>query len=599
MIPRFLILFLLFLFFCFHGNLAQALEEPATRSQEQKSYQTHIKGDIQEKIRNTLRQISDTVALEERPLVSIGQLKRRAREDISEFVGALRSFGYYAPDIVYHIQEDQEPVQVIFEIDPGPEYYLTDVIMINKDPKKDIELPEPRELGLMQGERMEAKPVSEAPRKLNRYLRSKGFPFPESKIQEVVIDHAHQSAAVHMTFDPGPRAVFGEAEISGLERVEPGFILEKIPWKKGEEKFQAPKMDTLRRELTATGLFSVVEIDHAQSLENDNLPMNIRVQERAPRTFRAGVGYHTDIGPEFRLGWRHRNLRGRGENLEIDLTLSEVERALETEYTIPSFRRPDQNLILKAGYMEEYTDAYDATSIFTSATMDRQLTQELSLGGGIGYRISQVEQLDEKTDLGLLYFPTNLLYDSREDVLDPSQGMRFNLRLTPFLDTWDPETAFLKGYTSLNNYWEIWPQNKIVLANRLAYGSIGAESRNKVPPDERFYAGGGGSIRGYGYQEVGPMVDQEPIGALSKFEVNAELRFRLTQRSGIVTFLDGGQAYEDSYPDFSQDLQWGAGIGYRFFTDFGPFRADIAFPLNPRDDIDDTFQLYLSLGQAF
>ncbi|RQD78563.1 BamA/TamA family outer membrane protein, partial [Desulfonatronospira sp. MSAO_Bac3] len=286
-----------------------------------------------------------------------------------------------------------------------------------------------------------------------------------------------------------------------------------------------------------------------------------------------------------------------GETLEADLQLSDVERFLGGSYTIPSFMRPDQRLILKSGYREEYQDAYDATSISATGTVDRDLTRELSVGAGAGYRLAQVEQMGEKTDLGLLFFPGNLLYDARDNELDPSQGLRFNLRLTPFLDTMDLETRFLKTYASLSNYLELWPQ-RIVLANRVAYGAIGAEDKRKVPPDERFYAGGGGSIRGYAYQKVGPMEDGDPIGGLALAEVNTELRFKLSRNSGLVMFLDGGQAYEDSYPDFSENLRWGTGIGYRYYTDFGPLRADIAFPLNRRSK-DSAYQLYLSIGQAF
>ncbi len=543
--------------------------------------------------------ISDTVELAERPLISMSQLQRRIRDDVSEFVGALRSFGYYSPNITYHIRDEEDPVQVVFEVFTGPEFLIKEVNFISLDPEKEIEPPQPQELGLVPGQRIRSARVKESTGKLDSHLRKIGFPFPRSRIDEVIIDHADHSATIFLAFEPGPRAFFGKAEITGLERVEPDFILEKIPWDEQDE-FQAPKMDDLRRELTATGLFSIVEVNHARELEEDHkLPMHIWVRERPPRTARAGIGYQSDLGLEFRLGWMHRNLFGRGENLDLSLKLSEIDRSLESAYTIPSFLRPDQSLTLRAGYVEEFLDAFDSTGVLTSAMIERRLTEELSVGAGVGYRLARVEQFDETSDLGLLFFPGDLLYDNRDDVLNPSQGLRFNLRLIPFLDTLDFNSRFLKSFASLNNYFEILPDKRIIFANRVAYGAIGAESLGRVPPDERFYAGGGGSIRGYPFQMVGPLEDDEPIGGLSLIEINTELRFMVTRNSGIVLFLDGGQAYRNAYPDLTENLLWGTGLGYRYHTDFGPLRVDVAVPLNRRKDIDDVFQFYISLGQAF
>ncbi len=587
----------------FLAVLLYGLQGYASADQEQEeaaapSYQTEIRGDIDSRMLEILNQVSDTVSLKERTLVSISQLKRRARDDIPEFVGALRSFGYYAPDITYTIYEEETPIRIVFDVNQGPEFLIKDIEIIPQDTDWEGDLPDPEKLGLYRGDRIRSSKVKDSTRELDRHLKAQGYPFPRSRVQEVVIDHADHSASIYLAFDPGPMAYFGDMEITGLERVQEEVVQEKIPWEKGDE-FRAPQMEKLRRDLSAIGLFSVVEVNHGHELEEDNLlPMQVRVRERSPRTFRAGLGYQSDIGPELRLGWIHRNLRGRGETIEADLQLSDVERFLGVSYTIPGFMRPDQRLILKSGYRDEEQEAYDSTSLSVTGMLDRDLSEKLSVGAGAGYRLAQVEQMGEKTDMGLLFFPGSLLYDARDSELDPSQGFRFNLRLIPFVDTMDLETRFLKTYASFSHYLELWSDKRIVLANRVAYGAIGAEDKRKVPPDERYYAGGGGSIRGYAHQKVGPMVDDDPIGGLALAEINTELRFKVSRNSGLVLFLDGGQAYEDSYPDFSENLRWGGGIGYRYYTDFGPLRADIAFPLNRRS-MDSAYQLYLSIGQAF
>jgi translocation and assembly module TamA len=140
---------------------------------------------------------------------------------------------------------------------------------------------------------------------------------------------------------------------------------------------------------------------------------------------------------------------------------------------------------------------------------------------------------------------------------------------------------------------------RFVLAGRATLGSLVGEETDNVPADKRLYAGGGGSIRGYEYQSVGPLdADGDPLGGRSLIELNAEVRIRVTDQVGLVPFVDGGMVFDSVYPDFEEDLRWAAGLGVRYFTAFGPLRVDIAIPLNKRE-FDDSFQFYISLGQAF
>ncbi|MBN2033338.1 MAG: outer membrane protein assembly factor [Deltaproteobacteria bacterium] len=564
-------------------------------------YQTTINGQLDSSVRQVLTEISGTLGLEERPPLTMQQLIRRAQADVGAFTRALRSIGYYAAEISYRVDDRQTPIQVNFEVNPGPPFVISRVEFENlsEDSTKNVTLPEPEKIGLVRGQRIQSPGVLAARNEINKILRSQGFPFPRTDIREVIIDHVDHTASIFFSFDPGPAAVFGDTQVSGLSRIKPEYILERIPWKKGDS-FEAPKMDDFRRKLATSGLFTLVEVKHAESLaENRHLPIFVQVTERKPRTIRAGASYQTDIGPELEVGWTHRNFKGMGEKLDFRLSLSEVLQSLEGEYVIPGFRRKDQGLIFKAGFVNEEQDAYDSTSLYAVSMLERQLTRELSAGAGLGYRLARVKQRDEESDLGLLFLPARATWDNRDDILDPSRGIRLNLELTPFVDTLNTDTKFLKAYASLSNYLELWPNKKIILANRVAIGTIPAGSRSKVPPDERFYAGGAGSVRGYSFQWAGPLEDNEPIGGLSLAEINTELRVRTARRQGLVFFLDGGRAYDSSYPNSDEKLFWGCGIGYRFYTDFGPIRMDLAFPLNRRKDVDDRFQIYISLGQAF
>ena len=103
-----------------------------------------------------------------------------------------------------------------------------------------------------------------------------------------------------------------------------------------------------------------------------------------------------------------------------------------------------------------------------------------------------------------------------------------------------------------------------------------------------------------GYQLAGPVdEDDNPIGGRSLFEANAELRYRVTQSIGVVGFLDTGTVFDAILPDFSEDVFYGTGLGLRYITPIGPLRLDVGVPLNPRSGVDDPYQVYVSIGQAF
>jgi translocation and assembly module TamA len=142
--------------------------------------------------------------------------------------------------------------------------------------------------------------------------------------------------------------------------------------------------------------------------------------------------------------------------------------------------------------------------------------------------------------------------------------------------------------------------SRYVLAFRARVAQVAGEPTATLPANHRLYAGGAGSIRGYEFQSVGPLdANNDPLGGRSLVTFGGEIRWRITETIGIVPFLDGGNVYDSTVPDFGEKFFWGTGVGFRYYTDFGPLRADIAFPLDRRKGIDDAYQFYISLGQAF
>ena len=136
-----------------------------------------------------------------------------------------------------------------------------------------------------------------------------------------------------------------------------------------------------------------------------------------------------------------------------------------------------------------------------------------------------------------------------------------------------------------------------MIAGRARFGSIYGIERSNLAPSRRLYAGGGGSVRGFGYQELGPKdAENNPIGGRSLTEFALEGRYRFGNY-GAVAFIDAGQVYQSQTPRLS-DLRYGIGVGGRLYTNFGPLRVDVATPID-RQPGESRISLYISIGQAF
>ena len=199
----------------------------------------------------------------------------------------------------------------------------------------------------------------------------------------------------------------------------------------------------------------------------------------------------------------------------------------------------------------------------------------------------------------LISLPATFNWDRSNDRLDPTAGGRLTLTNEPFVDVFGNDLAFNRSRLDYSHYLQVLAAPRVVLAGRTAIGTLFGASRADVPADLRFYAGGGGSVRGFAFQKAGELDDRnDPLGGRSLFEASGEIRVRVTESIGVVAFVDAGAAFTSSYPDFDDELRIGAGPGLRYFSPIGPLRLDVGFPVNPRDS-DDAFQLYISIGQAF
>ncbi|MGE5838612.1 MAG: autotransporter assembly complex protein TamA, partial [Deltaproteobacteria bacterium] len=280
-------------------------------------------------------------------------------------------------------------------------------------------------------------------------------------------------------------------------------------------------------------------------------------------------------------------------------TFADFVLSAEGGYLKPFFLRKDQFLRLSSRLADDEPDAYSSRNLRSYSVVERNVTERLRVGGGLGFKVSKVTQLDEINRFTYLSLPLSMEYNGSDDPLDPTRGNRLGLKAEPYWDPFNDNPGFTKGYGRYRHYLQLSKDPSLVLAGGIGAGAIVGADSSAIPADERFYAGGGGSIRGYAYQSVGPLKNGVPVGGNYLVELSFEMRLKVSERIGVVGFLDGGNAFAEPDPDFGQGLLWGTGIGFRYYSPVGPFRLDIGFPLDRRPGLDDSFQVYVSLGQAF
>lgn len=528
-------------------------------------------------------------------------LRRRADGDIERFETAAHSLGYYDASFTVDIKPGVElsTFVVTVEAEPGPLYTISEIIIEPVDHEiGGLEIPTKR-LGIAIGDPAKSGPVLAAESNIVRFLQENGRPLAKAVDRKVLVDHRTQNMQVAYQIDPGPAARFGLVSIAGATQVDPTFILRRLPWTYGDQ-VNVQELEAGRDELIASGLFSSAAVSFEEEVDADGLlPVIVTVSERKRRSIGAGVSYSTSEGAGSTAFWTHRNLFGGAERLDLRAKFGQVETSASASLRVPDVLFNDQDLVLSSSAISEQTDNYDAVRYLASATFDRRLSDVLSVDYGISFERSRIEDDGMEEQFTLVGLPLGASIDTSDDLLNPTRGGRSRFTYTPYLENIGSTVEFHAFSARHSQYLKLDSEGDVVLAGRAAFGSIMGASTSNIPADKRMYSGGAGSVRGYALQAIGPQDSaNEATGGRSKLEFGVELRWRFYEDFGIVPFVDAGQVYDNEFPTFDEEMQWAAGLGFRYFTPIGPIRADFAVPLNPRSS-DDSFQVYFSLGQAF
>jgi len=599
-------------------NLGWILMSPSPSFGKEFSYQVEIKGVANSELVKAVEASSNLAQLAKTPLARPSILIHRGRSDQKRILNVLKSFGYFSGKVqmeiaghsIQNILPSQiptgEPAKVVIIISTGP-LFLFDQIKLHGTDQPGLEDLSPT---IKSGDAAKGQFVLDAERELLARTKLAGYPHVRIGKRSLRINRNKNTMDVVLTVLPGKSVLLGDVSIQGLEQVERDFIFNRIPWKHGD-RYDPGALEGFRYDLSGLDLFSSIKMTVPEptgstddTKEPQLTPVNISVNEKPFRFFGFGGDFSTTDGLGMNAFWGHRNFFGRGEKLKVtgrlarigQNNLSNINRKLVLDFQKPDFLSRKQNLLFNTALVDENPNAFKRKAISGSLGISRPLGKTFSFSIGAIGEYSTIEDETGKNSFALFGLPMALKQDTTRDLLDPKNGFRNEIRVTPYTTAVGPGGNFTKIKLGSKGYFEI--TRGVVLAGRVLVGSILGALTDDIPADKRYYSGGGGSVRGYAYQHVGPRDGaDDPIGGRSVLEVGAEVRLRY-KNFGLVPFIDGGNVFDNEIPEFDQKLQWGVGLGIRYYSKLGPLRLDLALPINKRNN-DDPVAFYISIGQAF
>ena len=613
-----------------------------------------VEGIEDDGLRRAMREVSAVHRADEGEFSALASVRRAAAADAEAMVVALASEGYYAAKVRTDARRTGDEATLVFEVDLGPRFTVTGADIRYAAPEaQPIERRAPRPqtlkaVGATLGEHPTGQALQEAGSKLIDALWARGYPAAELTARRVEADFGQATATAVYEIDSGPLSRFEDVVVAGVEGETAQYVRQLRTFEQGDLYLRSD-VEEYREALADTGLFREISVQPAPPGYDGSTDVLVEVAEREARTVDVGASFGTDVGPGVEASWQHRNLLGKGERLTVAAAFAVPRQGLSAVFTKPRPRLPG-SWELSAQVLNEDTDAFTAQSGTVGASLNKYwLDRDLQTVAGLRYQYADITDQDgTNSTFSAASLPVAAIFNNETSELNPTDGWRGRALVEPFFGSVQFNRVALGGATRVG-----FGENKSTLfAVRAATAATYGAEAGEIPATERLFAGGGGSIRGYGFQDAGPLNVRElddgtvvyrdtglgipvsgefrevgPAGGASLAEINLEARQMVTDKIQIAAFVDAGSVFSANTPDFSGDLFTGIGAGVRYFTPVGPIRLDVAVPLRRRkieatrlvvDDEgnpvledgsqqfedetlfeDDLLGIYIALGQPF
>lgn len=538
-------------------------------------------------------------------------IRARLTEDSQLLQTILAAEGWYSPVIRARLRPSSDAADktltAVLSVTPGPRYSFSDIV-IKADPTVPPTLIA-ENLALKVGEPIVAQRVQGAEAQVAVALPENGYPFAKVGDRDILLDQDTAKGVYTLPVTIGPRARFNGFTTDGKLAFNTDHIRVLARFKRGD-LYDSRKVDDLRKALVATNLFKAVSVEPVQSGQpvgdgTEYVTLQVHQEAGPPRTIAGSVGYAAGQGITAEATWTHHNLFPPEGALIAHAIAGTQQQGLGATFRRSNAGKRDRTVEMTAEAFHNDYDAYSAYTGRLAARISRDSTPlwQKRYTYAYGVELLATGETDYNAATGTRDRRTYYIagvngqvgFDTTNDLLNPTKGYRLTALVEPEATVNKGFNPYVRARVDASTYYSV--SDSLVLAGRVRLGTIQGVGLFDIAPSRRLYAGGGGSVRGYAYQALGEQAaDGKPVGGRSLNEASFEARYRFGNY-GVVAFIDAGQAYRETTPQFN-DLRYGVGIGGRFYTNFGPVRLDVATPLGRRPG-EARINVYVSIGQAF
>jgi len=411
------------------------------------------------------------------------------------------------------------------------------------------------------------------------------FEFTTSSVR---VSREESTAEITLIADSGERYRFADVEITS-DYFSPEFIRGYIPFKTGDH-YEARLLATLTQQMQTTGYFDTVKVVPRRGIvHGKTVPVALDVVRKDKNYIGIGLGYDSDTRWRTKLTWSKPLVNKKGHSFESEFGLSEPQQNLSFQYRVPRRRDPLNNYwSLEYGLLnrsEENNDSFLSTFNIQRIKKNRRGWRESWF---VRWERERYEISGVKDNSDLLL--PGISYSKNKSVGTPfpSKGYTVSAQFTygsrKLLSDIDLYKATF-NYKWLRTFADI---NTLIFS--LQYGAIRSNNYDRVPVSQRFFAGGGRSVRGFDYRTLSPLDEKgNPVGGRFLEVFSAEYNYRFRERWAAALFVDTGRAFNSKDEGFNV----GVGTGLRWMSPVGPFRVDFAYGIS---DKDPDFTFHLSLG---